>query len=64
MQSVMTMLSSGPKWAPVADEIWKSQPHQKKKYENYAPANRIENDNLMRFEEKKTGLAKDFKKHA
>ena len=52
------------KWAPVADEIWKSQPHQKKKYENYAPANRIENDNLMRFEEKKTGLAKDFKKHA
>ncbi len=30
------------KWGMVADEIWRSQPHNKKAYENYAKENRID----------------------
>ena len=52
------------KWGPVADEIWNSETHQKKKYENYMPANRTGNDSLRKFEGKKENPLENLKKHA
>ena len=36
-------------WAPVADEIWKSQPHKQPSYENYTKEKR-EHPELAAFE--------------
>ena len=36
-------------WAPVADEIWKSETHKKPKYENYIKEKR-EDNTLAAFE--------------
>ncbi len=36
-------------WAPVADEIWASQPHRKASYENYSKEHR-EHPELAAFE--------------